>query len=77
MSKADKLKERLMYFVKESTTETSLKVPIRAIGGFKLDIVSVTVQDLLQDKYHNSLQFVNYEPTNDGYVFNYKEKELS
>jgi hypothetical protein len=73
MNRIDKLKERLTHFVKEGTSETSLKVPNRVICGFKLDNVAIVIQDLLCDKYHKNLRFVDYVEDGDGYIFNFKE----
>jgi hypothetical protein len=73
MNKIDKLKERLATFVKEGTSETTLKVPNRVICGFKLEIVGTVLQDLLRDKYHKDLHFVDYLEDSDGYIYNFKE----
>jgi hypothetical protein len=72
-SKVDILKARLAPFVKEGTSETSLKVPNRLLIGFKLDAVAVVVQDLLAEKYHKIYTLVGYEPCGDNdYLFSYK-----
>jgi hypothetical protein len=72
MSKVDKLKERLVSFVKEENSENSLMIPNRVICGFKLEIVAMCLQDLLRDKYHKELKFVDYEDKETGYIFNFK-----
>jgi hypothetical protein len=72
-SKVDVLKARLSPFVKEGTSETSLKVPNRLLIGFKLDAVAVAIMDLLHEKYHKILSLVGYEPYGDSdYLFTYK-----
>jgi len=72
-SKTDVLRARLFPFVKEGTSNMSLKVPNRLLIGFKLDIVAVAIRDLLSEKYHNSLKLVNYEPDGDtDYMFTYE-----
>ena len=71
MNKNDKLKERLSHFVKEGTSETTLKVPNRVICGFKLEIIGTVVQDLLREKYHRDIRFVDYTEDGDGYVYNF------
>jgi hypothetical protein len=79
MSKVDKLKERLIPFVKEETSETQIKIPYRVICGFKLDVVAVILQDLLRDKYtkqdDKTLKFVSYEDKDDGFVFNFIQEK--
>jgi hypothetical protein len=72
MNKIDKLKERLVPFVNEGTSETSVIVPTRVLCGFKLEIIGVVLQDLLRDKYHKEVKLVNFEDRPDGYVYNFK-----
>jgi hypothetical protein len=72
-SRIDKLKERLTHFIKEGTSNDSLKVPNRIICGFKLEHVSVAIQDLLRDKYHNELEVIGFEKEGESdYLFRYK-----
>lgn len=71
-SKTDILKARLAPFIKEGTSNVSLKVPNRLLIGFKLDIVAVAVRDLLCEKYNHNLKLVSYEPYGDtDYMFTY------
>ncbi len=75
MSKSDKLKERLSFFVKEETSvidETLMKIPYRVICGSKLDAVATILQDLLREKYHKDFKCTNYEDNKeDCYIFNF------
>jgi hypothetical protein len=70
MSKTDKLKERLSFFVKEENATDLLKIPYRVICGSKLDAVAVILQDLLRDKHHKEFKCTSYEDNKiDCYVF--------
>lgn len=72
-SKVDKLKERLSYFVNESISKTSLKIPNRIVQGFKLDNVAVAIQDLLCDKHKIKLKYTGYEQIGNDFIYNYIE----
>jgi len=73
MSRTDKLKERLIPFIKESESETLIEIPNRIMITFKLENVAVIIQDLLCDKYHKKFQLVEYRETSlkDGYIFEF------
>jgi len=74
MSKSDKLRERLFYFVKEEAAVNLLKIPYRVVCGSKLDAVAVILQDLLRDKHHREFKCTNYEDNlTDAYIFTFIE----
>lgn len=71
-SRVDVLKTRLIPFIKEGKSETSLKVPNRLLVGFKLDIVAVVIRDLLCEKHAKNLQIVSFDKEGDNdYLFVY------
>ncbi len=78
MSKTDKLRERLSFFVKEEVSESCLKIPYRVICGSKLDAVAVILQDLLRDKHHKEYKCTSYEDNKtDCYIFLFLKTSLA
>jgi len=73
LGRIDKLKERLIPFVKEQTSVTSVKIPYRIVVGYKLDEVSMVLKDLLIEKYHKNLVADNQFLKDNDYFYNFKE----
>ncbi len=71
MSKTDKLKERLSYFIGKEEPSITLSLPNRVIAGFKLDNVADILKNVFYDKFGKEYKFISYEAINDGYLFNY------
>jgi hypothetical protein len=76
MSRQDKLKERLMYFLPTSvaseSTTMSLKIPNRATAGFKPGAVSDTIRNLIYDKFNKNMELESHELVENDGIFNFK-----
>jgi len=72
-SKSDKLKERLTFFIEDKNVDIkNMKIPYRAMRGYKLDIVVAVLLNLLRDKFNKEFKCTNYEDDKkDSYLFNF------
>ena len=73
MIKPDKLRERISFFI--TSDATTVKVPQRVVIGFKIQTIADTIQNMLGDKFHKKMKYVDHTENGGEHIFNYVEEQ--